>query len=549
MVGAARPGPPPEGLRPAVGPYRGPIGADGQRPLLAWAGVAARPPPVAALGAHGGSASGGGTSVAGGSGSGGSGSANDPVVDAEGFRLVQGRARPAQAAAAPTAAGAPPPGGGADEGQPPQLGVGGGDSAMADRADDGGEHGAGGAAAAATDAGDAEGNPQAPTEHELREAYNRHRLLVEYLVQQGFPPEDPVRIAAETQADDSRRAWDGARPAKAITLRMRWAEEALKRARRNQAKMEQSIDELDRDYEAKRLEWTRQLNDMRAKTREREEKLAAVARQAAVEFGSADGLETSEPLREAAEALETTVTPTIVGLLEQMPSDSPARKHVEQAVSVLKGVQGAVARASREKWADIYDIGDRDDGDWDDGYYQDDHGHGSWRPSQWDTYDHGWGGHQGDAYGYDGWGSQRPRRWATGWADAGHDCMDTTDARVPAWLEPNQSDAAYARANKRRACEGDDPNGMQGRHAGAVDDGMEVHEDTARLQAAASDTAMEAAAWPAPPTPTAEEHAALEARRQEAWDLAQDQGVEVSQETIAKMGADDLEEWITTNLM
>ncbi len=388
---------------------------------------------------------------------------------------------------------------------------------------------------------------QGPTERELREIHSRHRQLVEYLVQQGYQPEDPVRAAAEAQAESSKRLWDEAKPAKAVTLRMRWAEEALNRARKNQAKMEQSIDELDRDYEAKRLDWTQQLNALRAKTREREDKLAAVARQAAVEFGSADNPESSEPLREAANVLETTVTPTVVGLLEQIPSDNPAREHVERVVAILKGVQGTVERASRERWADVYDIGDQEDGSWEcgDDYqeeYHDGHAQHRWGSSRWDE-------HQDGGYGYDGWGSTRPRWWAAASGGAEGDGMDTSESRAPAWLGTNQADAAYARANKRRACEGDDPNGMQGRHAGAMDGDTEIHEDAARSQAAASHAAMEVDTRPAPPTPTAEEHAALEGRRREAWDLAQDQGVQVSYETIAAMASEELEEWTTANLM
>ncbi len=341
-----------------------------------------------------------------------------------------------------------------------------------------------------------------------------------------------MRAAAEAQAERSKAAWDEAKPAKAVTLRMRWAEEALIRARKNQAKMEQSIDELDRDYEAKRLEWTQQLAALRAKTREREDKLAAVARQAAQEFGSTDCPESGEPLREAADVLATTVTPTVVGLLEQIPSDSPAREHVERVVSILRGVQGTVARASRERWADAYDIAGQDDQEGDYEEYDDDY-----------QEDHC------DDDGQNWWEPARPRRWTAGRSSTDVDSMDTTEARAPSWVEEGRAGPAYGRASKLRACEGDDPGGMQGRHVGATDGETEDHENAARVQAAVSDAAMEVAPPPAPPTPTAAEHAALEERRRGAWDLAQDQGVQVSYETIARMGGEELEEWITSNLM
>ncbi len=543
MLGATRPGPPPAGLRPAPSPYRGPVGADGQRPLLAWAGIAAKPPTPAAAQGIGSGANGATRAV---SGDGGHGDGGGPVVDADGFRLVQGRPRATRAAAGPAADGTAAPGEAAGRGGDGQRG-----------ADDEAPTTAGGAdLGAAQDVG-GEGTtegpgdaPQEPTELQLREEHGRHRQLVEYLIQQGFPPDDPVRLAAEDRAEGSKKAWEDAKPGKAVTLRMRWAEEALTRARRSQAKMEQAIDELDREYESKRLDWTRQLGDLRAKTKEREEKLAAVARQAAAEFSSGDDADGNEPLREAAEALETRVTPTFVELLGQIPADSPARQHVEQAVSILKGTQGTVARASRERWADVYDIGEQDDWEWGDGHnHQEEADQGGWWAHQWGGQDQHWGGDHGGGWGYDGWGHQRPRRWMPGRDSAGGDAMDTSEAQAPTWIESGQAGTAYARANKRRACEGDDPNGLQGRHVGEVDECMEEHEGAARLQAAASGTAADSVARPAPPTPTAEEHAALEVRRREAWDLAQDQGIQVSHDTIAGMGSEQLEEWITANLM
>ncbi len=299
----------------AGGAAAGPIGAYGQRPILAWAGIAARGPASGPLAAETRDSSGaGGTTMrTGGNG----GAAAAPRVDQDGFQLVQGRGRAAQAVPSrgldvgvatnigPLPAGAQG-GHGDGDAQTPARGIHSqpadvqmGDGPAEGATDEGGRTDVPVAVDGGAEVGPPEG-PSEPTEGELREAHARDRQLVEYLTRQGLDADHPVRAAAEAQAAESRRAWDAAKPGKAVTLRMRWAEEALTRARRSQARMEQTIDDLDRDYEEKRLHYIDQLSDLRARTKEREDKLAEVARQAAIEFGSAEvglGGGTSTPSR------------------------------------------------------------------------------------------------------------------------------------------------------------------------------------------------------------------------------------------------------------
>ncbi len=393
-----------------------------------------------------------------------------------------------------------------------------------------------------------------PTVKELQEAHNKDKQALEYLVRQGFAPEHPVREAAEAQAAASKQAWDDAKPGKATTLRMRWAEEALTRARRSQAKQEQYIDELDREYEIKREAATYHLGELRAKTKAREEHLAEVARQAAVEFRSTPSDGGTEHLREAARALEGQVAPTLASLLERIPEGTPERGEMERVVGIIRGIHGTFTRASDERWADVFDIGDEADeeedcgqagGNQDDWWWPAWGGHGQhWRGS-WDYHGGGWarGGWDGPHRRWQGSGPQ-------GSQQGGSDPMDTAEVSAPSWMAPGgQGAAAIARANKRRALEEDDPNGLQGRHVGSTDEATVDHANAARLQAAFSDAALAAVGQPAPPTPTAEAHAALEDRRREAWDLAQDQEVMVSQDEIARMSSDELEAWIAANLL
>ncbi len=129
--------------------------------------------------------------------------------------------------------------------------------------------------------------------------------------------------------------------------------------------------------------------------------------------------------------------------------------------------------------------------------------------------------------------------------------MDTEDVAVPEWMEgaaATESDGEAApRANKRWKKAAEDPGGVQGRQA----DSRAVphdHEQAARLQAAVCDAARAHAATPAPPTPNLAEQA-LERKRKEVWDLAQDQGAEVTYEAISCMSMAELEEWQVAYLL
>ncbi len=88
----------------------------------------------------------------------------------------------------------------------------------------------------------------------------------------------------------------------------------------------------------------------------------------------------------------------------------------------------------------------------------------------------------------------------------------------------------------------------RGATSGGDDAGVTDHANAARLQAATNDAAAIAQGEPAPPTPNLADQA-LERRKQEVWDLAQDQGVQVTVEAIASMASEDLEEWATKHLL
>ncbi len=566
-------GPPPHGLRPQpmvppsaftqAGRYVGPVGPDGKRPMLSssWAGVAARAPLQAggaALLARPGDAGtkGGGKGIGGANGNcttssvcdgnastqraadeitATSGTARGPITDADGFTLVIGKGKGRK---------------GREEGietaNPPGEGV---EPAAAHAAD--GEDGSRapcGQEAVVDDPGhetfeDAVGD--GPSVDELRDQMDRDKEAVEYLVQHGYGEGHPLLEAAQAQAATSRAQWQSARPGVAVTQRMLWAEKALARAKKAQAKMEQAIDDLDREYEAERESRVLQLHGLRERTREREAKLASVSREAAEEFqGAGDGRADGQ-LQEAVGTIDGPLRDAVSEALASAPEGSALRTRLAGALGTLDSLRGLVERVARPRWADVYDMAEDDGDQW--GDYGGDGGQDGYggRQQAWYTphanYGHSWGGDD------EGW--QAAASW--GCSDDQHtdDAMDTGDVLAPTWWTPApNTDAAPARAWRRRKLDEDDAGGMQGRHVGDIDAGVADHANAARLQAAVNDAAAGAQEGPAPPTPNLADQA-LERRKQEIWDLAQDQGAQVTVETIASMASDELEEWATKHLL
>ncbi len=354
--------------------------------------------------------------------------------------------------------------------------------------------------------------------------------LVEVLGQQGLQEGDPVLDMAQRQADSAKQAWEESKPGIGVSKRLVFAEQALTRARRGQAKMEQSIDDLDMEYEAERARRLQLLHDLRATTRRREAFLAQLSRQAAAEF-QGDGVDAGRPTQLVVETIEGPIRDAVLEAHDAAPMGSDLRTRLSGALGALAELSATVARTSRTRWADDEaDYYDLDGGDHDDGWWN----HGD--DTQWHS--GGWPGARGDGDYYD--------QAAHGSAD-----MDTGDITVPTWIgadgQGDGDDCWHDRANKRWRKHGEDPNGVQGRHANPAEVPAD-HENAARLQAAVGGAAMAEVAVPAPPTPNVAMEA-LERKRQEVWDLAQDQGAEISCETIAQMSMEQLERWQTEYLL
>ncbi len=499
----ARPSAPNHGLRPSAPWATGnpvtsarstAVGADGRRPILAWAGVAPQRPPVPTAQAAAATEQRRGMPAA--QQPGESGGAAPPVrVDDDGFTpvLARGRSRAAAALGNVGQVGGAPPAASRD-GQPTTAGVGGGGDEQ-DGVDVQPE-------AAHEGECDEQGESDSPSVEQLKEAYHRAARLVELLtVQQGLEAGDPVREAAQAQAEAAKLAWEGARPGVGTSRRLVFAEQALARAKRSQARIEQAIDDLDMDYEAERAKRVQELHDARARTRERETFLAQLSRQAAAEF-QGDAVSGGDSTHLAVATMEGPIRDAVQEAHDAAPEGSDLRTRLSGALGALAEVTSSMRRPARRRWADEDNempFHDADGDQWENGWWGEDNGSPQW--------------------GYGGWAG----------CD-GDESMDTGEVSAPPWINTQPA--------------GDDEDGTEGRAA----------KRWCRATAGAcyaeavGDMQHGAAAAPAPPTPNMAE-LALERKRQEVWDLAQDQGKEITCEAISRMSMEELDEWQTAYLL
>ncbi len=540
------------------------IGADGSRPQLAWAGVAARPPPPHAPAAAPQQATPGGAQqrvllTAGTAPAPAQRVAARPVVDEEGFTLVQrsasAAARQQLAADAPQSPGTGQLGGQGGRPDPSASSMdedGGGPMDMA--GEEGQDHVEG------AEAG--EGGEPVPTADALKEEWQSEQKLLELLIQRGYPAEHPVREAAQRQADAAHKAWTDASPGVAITQRLLWADKALQRARKGHARLEQELDELDRRYETERDELCGRLHEQRGRVKMREAKLAELSREAAGAFQTTDGSTHGgiDAIREAVATIEGDLAPAMRAAHELAPEGSPLRAKLEEAMGAITTVHGMAAQASRARWADVYYMSEGDD--------TESRGYDDWGGDGWHWAHDQWSRANGGATWRDeDWDHRAWSNAARAREDGGEAAMDTGDVQAPLWMRAEGcSDTHWGgRSWKRGRREAEDATGLQGRLLGGGSGPEEIgHERLAMLQAQWQDGQAqgqehqqsghqqhEAGAGitgAAPPTPRAEDHA-LEARRRAIWDQAQNDGVEISAEEVASMDAVVLEEWAAAHLL
>ncbi len=389
------------------------------------------------------------------------------------------------------------------------------------------------------DGNETELQPQ-PTADELKERHAQAQKILGWIKAEGLDDESPMVLQAQRQVDEAYAAWQSVKPRTAPSLRTQWAEKALLRTRRQAAKMEQSIDELDRWYEEERLSRTQQLNECRQRARGYEDKLAEITREAAEDYGEPeDNSINDEALQYAAQSIRADIGPALEKLCAAVPEGTEMHQQLAGTLAAVTTLYSAVEQAAARGSADRFDIAGSEAGEWHDQPWQVHHG-------EWSQ-----GGWNGDwNYWEDCYYSQ---------ADDEQRNMDTGDVQVPYWMrDPNaQPNDHGERSWKRWRKQYEHAGGTQGRVlAGAGADNAEAtheHELAARAQAELQDAASAAAgaAGGAAAAAAADDAAAdaLQARREAVLQQAVKDGVDVNAGALANMDAAALERWAKDNLL
>ncbi len=350
---------------------------------------------------------------------------------------------------------------------------------------------------------------QAPNEDVLRSYWEAAKELLAYAKKQGYAEGHPVRDNAQRQVDAAYADWRAATPPKAVHARMGWAEDALRRARRAQARAEQELDDLDRNYEIERERKLRTLEEAREKTRERVQKLADLSREAAEEYRAEPSGEGADLIRGTFRTLDTEVGPAVEAVLAKLDQGSELYGILQPALRTITTMHAALAAAAGGSSADFFDIAAGDD---------------SAEPPT------------------------TAAQMAGASAEGGPEDMDTTDARAPRWLEPKRGGEPDPVSTTGAL----PPRWKKYRTGDKGDDQPTAARGEAGSGAAGS-------GGPAPPTTTAAPTAAppAEGEQRDEFQQRRDQivaqasfdGIDVPADYLRQLCPEALEEWAREHLL
>ncbi len=337
----------------------------------------------------------------------------------------------------------------------------------------------------------------APTEDELKGFWEAAKEVLAYAKRQGYPPEHPVRRNAQSHVDETLAEWQAARPPRAIPTRMGWAEEALQRARKAQARAEQELDDLDRQYEVDREEKQRVLREARERTKERERKLAELSKEAAEEYRTDGGDNEVQMLRGTFRTLDAEVGPALEAALGKADQGSEQHAVLQKALDAVLVLHGALGAATGGEAADYFDLSAQDGG------------------------------------------TPAPQKGPLG-SGADDDGMDTSAARPPRWMEQQE-----IKRGGSEACSsgfGNPPPRWKKKR---------TTEDDCVARAAAGSTADPAVAGGRNTAPAGiqGQEDDFAARRAQIIEQAAHEGADAPTEYLRQLAPEALEEWAKENLV
>ncbi len=195
-----------------------------------------------------------------------------------------------------------------------------------------------------------------PSEEDLRGFWEAAKDMLAFTKRQGYPEDHPVRRNAQRHVEETLAEWRAAAPPKALHTRMGFAEEALRRAKKAQAKAEQDLDDLDRQYEADRQRLVQDLCEARQKTRERVQKLADLSKEAAEEYHGDMGTDDAKLLRGVFQTLDAQVGPAVEAALGRTERGSEQFGMLQEALRSVATIHAALGVAAGGSAADYFDL-------------------------------------------------------------------------------------------------------------------------------------------------------------------------------------------------
>ncbi len=283
-----------------------------------------------------------GQGARGGAGAGSSGDQTD-LCDADGFRLVQRRR--------------PRPKPGTQENQAEVQ------CSDADDVDMDGEAEPESDAEDDGDAHDDEGAEAEPEPTELRQRWQQEVGIVRRLARQGLKPDHPAMVAACDARDEAEKKWRGAKPPAPLATRLGWAQKKVDRAIAIQSETRHALEELDKDYKAKRSALQARMDEDAARVRKRRQQLQAVQDEAGGTGAQRRRGEGGEAVRQACNTIRLKVAPALAALAEQLGTGTEAWSTVNGLLSTLTSSQQVMEEAL-EEGAPNFDIADGDESVW-----------------------------------------------------------------------------------------------------------------------------------------------------------------------------------------
>ncbi len=339
--------------------------------------------------------------------------------------------------------------------------------------------------------GDEDGyGDETPDPRQLRATYEEYARAVRDMERKGSygPAVDTLRQAR----DAAEGAWRQAKSPAPLPRRLEWAETKLRKAQSALTRVRLELDRFDEETDRRRADLLARIQEAEGWYSWRQRQLDDIHDEAAERApGRRCGGPSSDGANEVRESLRGHVLPEMQAILEEVQEGSAVHERLALLVAGLADAEAKLGAAREEDGPPHYDIwdGDSHDEGWQEGHHSTTEGTGGREQ------DRGSGDDNGNARPAAEWRSEGPGRWSR--ADAarkGAQQAQSSGAAASAETSPNQ-DAGSGKGGGRRRQEdapasadnGTSPSGKGMGHGSGDDDGTERAGKHRRRQTDAED--------------------------------------------------------------